>query len=49
MEIYQKEEGGEKERLGEKIGLETWKMHFMTLLKGKDEDKSRNEERERGT
>lgn len=44
MKIYQKEERGKK-RLEEKIELETWRMHFITLLEGKDEDKLRKKKK----
>lgn len=44
MKIYQKGERGKK-RLEEEIELETWRMHFMTLLEGKDEDKLRKKEK----
>lgn len=35
MEIYQKGKGGGNKRLGEKIGLETWRMYFCLFWKEK--------------
>lgn len=51
--VSKRREGEKETRRGElEIELETWRMHFMTLLEGKDEDKLRKKEKidkERGT